>query len=89
MLRECDRETVERLSKRFLALIHDFQRGMTGQNLELLNALAIAAATVLASTDGEHGKQARDWFLLALDNQIADFRAQFGGRNDTRRRSEV
>jgi len=45
-------------------------------NLELLNALAIAVALALAPAPPSF--PGRDWFLTALDNQIRDFRAEFG-----------
>lgn len=78
MLRQCDRQTVERLSADFMRTIHAFQKTHSGMNLELLNALAIGAAIVIASADDGQAEQVRDWFLLALDNQIADFRREFG-----------
>jgi hypothetical protein len=80
MLSECDRETVEALSGQFLEVIHDFQLAHKGMNPELLNAIAVGAAIVLASLDDAAMRtQMRSFFLLALDNQIADFRREFAG----------
>jgi hypothetical protein len=79
MLREVDRGTVEALADAFCRITLDFQicPKHAGMNLELLNAIAINAAIVLAAADGEQAEEARNWFLLALDNQIADFREEF------------
>jgi hypothetical protein len=80
MLRECDRETVESLVGQFLEIIRDFQQSCSGMNPELLNAIAIGAALVLASLDDAAMRdEARSFFLLALDNQIADFRRELAG----------
>lgn len=81
MLRQCDRPTVEALSMQFLELIRDFQLAHTGMNLELLNAIAIAGALVLASGDEKQAEQLRNFFLVALDDQVAGFRREFGGEH--------
>jgi hypothetical protein len=73
-----DRPTVERIASEFLEIILEHHYSGRVDNFELLNAVAIAAATVLAPAPYA---RAREWFLAALDQQIADFQQSdwFGG----------
>jgi hypothetical protein len=65
-----NRPTVERIASEFLEIIRDHHYSGRVGNFELLNAPAIAAATVLAPVPDT---RAREFFLAALDQQIADF----------------
>lgn len=65
------RERTEELAKGIMApIIENYRRGPVGRDraYEALNALAVAAGTVLA---GCHDPEAEEWFQTAVTQQIA------------------
>jgi hypothetical protein len=72
-----DNDRVEFLAKRFMGIVRShYLEGPTGRDrvLEVLNALAVTVAFVLAGAGGDDSAQ--EFFNEALENQIEEILAR-------------